>query len=72
MIAIRDDHSARPPPMRCVNECAALLAILNNPLDGRRFRADDRNQTVGVDHIAKADIDELHSLSPPAFLLFLP
>ena len=60
MVTVGDQHRPGAPSVGGIDEDATLLCLLNDPLDGGGFRADDRHQTVGRNHVAKADIDQFH------------
>ena len=64
VVRIGDDNRPGPPSVGGVDEAPALPGVLDDPLDGSRFRADNGNQAVGRDHVSKADVDKLHRGTP--------
>ena len=46
MIAVRDDDGARAPSIGCVNQPPLLLGLLNDALDRRGLRTDNRDDAA--------------------------
>ena len=61
MIRVHDQDRLRAPPVGGVDERTLFAGILHQTLDGGGVRADDADNAVTVDHIAKADVDQFHS-----------
>ena len=62
MVTVHNQHRTGAPPVGRVNQDAPVARFLNNALDRRGFRADDRHKAACRNHIAEADVNELHSV----------
>jgi len=53
VVAVGDDHGARPSSAGDVDRAVQILRVLHKPLDRRRLRAHHRDHPVSVDHVPK-------------------
>src|SRR5699024_6291674 len=65
VIAVRNQHGAGTAAVSAVNQHTAVARFLHDTLNRRGLRTDDCNQPSGCNHIAKTDINQLHSKSSP-------
>ena len=67
MVAVGLDHGTGAPSLGRVDDALEVPRLLNHALDRRAVRADDGDDAVGSDHIAKADVNEPEHPKPPSF-----
>ena len=60
MARISHDHRTGTAAIGSINQSSLFAGIGYDPFDRCRLRADDRDDSVGRDNIAKSDIDQLN------------
>lgn len=60
VVGVADDDGSGTTSICSINKHPVLSGILNNPLDGSRFRAYDCYNTIGSDNISESDVNQFN------------